>query len=589
MRRSLLVRRSPLVVLAAAVVALAGCGVPDSGPAVAYGRPSPATPGPGDTAEVFRPRSAAEAKTPEELVQNYLRAATGTADMIRLQIKDFLAETAQSTWQPSRQIGVLGDVSITALGAPAGQRASASVRLTATRLGTLDPTSGVVDTSAPATPVSYVFDLAGAPNSDGGTKWAIRNPPDELWLSTGGLRDGYAERAVYFPSAADPGVLVPDLRYVPRGVTGRDRYKLLVDWLLHGPSKWLAQGVQSAVPDGTEQRGVPTGSPDNVIVDLSAKADVPEGLDDIAAQLAWTLAADTTGGLQVQIEGHDKQIDGTTVVPRGRYTTRNPATLLRGSREYVVVDGRVRAANEGVVVPALIASRDESQIQSAATRFESVALVTAGPAGRGSVLQLARSRDSGAPNWVSVPLGGPATSQPAWISGDVPRVLVGAGGALLAVPVDGQYPSRVADLPGSGDVTSVSVAPDSLRVAWVRAGQAYIGQLDLGTTGVSVTSVRPIAGALRDATTIAWNSEDTLAVGGVGPDPTTGNVHPGVWQVTVDGALFDAMGGYPLAHEPVGMTAAVTSPPSEPLVEADGRVIQPGRFNIPGTAPFLSE
>ncbi|MEV6527203.1 LpqB family beta-propeller domain-containing protein [Longispora sp. NPDC051575] len=583
-------RRRFLAVTVAAACVLSGCGVPDSGPAVTYGAERTNTGV--DTRQPYKVAVPEGLQAPDQTVSGYLRAANGTPERMKDQVRAFFTQSAQASWQ-----GGSGGVLVVrgrvhpptqAVGVGAGPY-DARVQVTGDVLGVLN--NGWLDQSQARTGYSYTYNLISAGTGKG---WLIDNPPQGMMLSIEALQNDYDQRPVYYPPNGEERSLVPDLRYVPRSVSvsASARNQLLMGWLLAGPSSYVAGAVNSAVPTNTELVGLPVedNASSTIIVDLSARADVTERLEAMVAQIAVTLQAKY---LEIRINGRTK------IRPHDRdayfYDAWNPA-IGRTPRPLMVEGGMVRTVRipdrPEEQVPALLRGRTN-------VRWAAGLNATAAYVANDDALWVGRANQSDDTRYnqpIRIP-GQAFTSPPAmYKTPGGPKVLIGAGARVYTVDQADPKPDpdqvTISGVPGEGDVTSLSVAPGGKRVAFVRGGRAYAGIF------TDATQIRAwqVASQLTGVTSVSWSSEVGFLVSGIGQPVTAGGANSALSQVTYDGAIVEPQ--FPAQTTRTGPVAAYVGPPRgatlvmEPLVEIEGRihlVRHPGVPAIAGTSPLYYE
>ncbi|MDO4888446.1 MAG: LpqB family beta-propeller domain-containing protein [Actinomycetaceae bacterium] len=220
--------------LLAASLVLAGCvSIPNSGPVQSI---SPSTTGGGAIGLTVQPP--AKGATPKQIVDGFLLASQGGIDDNFAVAREFLYSDAASNWKPLARVHVYPDsqeVSTTVLD-------NGAVRASVSSQGTVS-SRGVYTETANGSVITSEFSLAK--NEDG--EWRIVALDDGIYLSEHIFGQLFVESPLYF-LAPDSQALVPDMRYFPR----RTAATSAINELLAGPSDWLATGVHTAVPEGTE-------------------------------------------------------------------------------------------------------------------------------------------------------------------------------------------------------------------------------------------------------------------------------------------------------------------------------------------------
>jgi hypothetical protein len=227
MRKSI----SMLSLLLAATL-LAGCGgIPTGGSPVA-GDPID------DDVEIeigFAPQGPRPGSTQEEIVQDFLRAATNPQGDFAI-AQQFLTTAFAEKWDPDASVLVRSSVGTTQA-------------ISETALDFTFTTSAFVDAEGhykeqrDSNTATLTFQLVKV-----GEEWRISSAPDGIVLADGQLDDVFREYGLYF---FDPSYdyLVPDVRWFPNQARVASR---VVTQLLAGQSSWLGNGVLvSAFPAGT--------------------------------------------------------------------------------------------------------------------------------------------------------------------------------------------------------------------------------------------------------------------------------------------------------------------------------------------------
>lgn len=552
-----------LLVLLAAVLAVAGCGVPDSGPPVVVSSQAPAGFDDGDSANDRQPvpPDPATAASADDSVRGYLGAAGADPDPGTLgdNVRRFFTKGHQG-WQP----GDPAVVRITGYADGASDSERATVTVTGTRVGVLRPDGSLAPVTGPAA-FSLTLHLLHTTNDDEQLPvWLIQNPPAETLLSTDALTADYNPWEIYFVSRATPHALVPDLRYVSRTLTPDKTRTTVINWLLRGPSSWLAPAVTTAVPDTTRLRAnVTTDDSGTTVVNLTGPAASAPEPDLMAGQLCWTLLP-SMNAMRLEVEGQPLRLPGRhgSVFGRGSWRMLNSASALNADLAatdqsgYYVQNGVIKRS-DGVKdgLPPVLAdpAADDwnSDVVSAALSADSgdTALVRATARGPrlvlGQLVQDPRQPRSRAAYDEVTALGR---------VGSIGRPSFLPGGDTVLVPVDGQLdavsgPSQVSAvrLPAgvSGPVTSVAVATDGCRLALVAGGQLYVIPVVRDSRGVTLANARPLAVGFTELTEVAWSQEDRLVVGGRGPvgQNAAGNgaTRAGAWELSIDEASLDTL------------------------------------------------
>jgi hypothetical protein len=544
------------------LAAVAGCGVPDSGPAVVVSSQAPADYDTGDPANGRQPvqPDPLNATTPDDSVRGYLAAAGADPDQVTSNVRRFFTR-GNSGWQASNPV-VVRITGYADSGMTTSQTA-ATVTVTGRRIGVLQNDGSVVPVSG-SPGFTLTLNLIKTTNEDEPTNvWLIGNPPAETLLSTDALAADYDPWNVYFVSSSDGHTLVPDLRYVSRTLTPDRSRTTVVNWLLRGPSAWLDPAVTSAVPENTRLRAnVTTDGNGTALVNLTGQAASTSNPDLLAAELCWTLLP-RINGLRVEVEGQPLRLPGRHGAVQGRGTWRllNSASALNANLTatqpagYYVVDGRVVRA-DGLPLPQVLADPNAQNwntgVVSAALSADSgdTALVRGTASGPQLVLgHLVQDTRQPRIHALYDPVTGlgrvGAIGRPSFLPGGR-TVLVPVDGALYAAT--GRTEVTRVRLPAgvSGPVTSVAVATDGCRLALVAGGRLYVLPLQRDNRGtVALAAARQLVGDFTNLTEVAWSQEDRLVVGGRGPvgqnASATGGTRGGGWELSIDDASVDTL------------------------------------------------
>lgn len=215
-----------------------------------------------------------EGAGPELIVTGFLRACTAGFSDDFATARSFLLPDVAARWSPRDLVRVYQEAD-----APVVARApDGSVSVSTTIIGTIAPSGAM--TRAPLTHTETRFSLA----RDVAGQWRVAEPPEGTLLADSTVRLSYAARWLCFPSW-DGRRLVPELRWVPSSC----ELERLVELAVAGPSDWLAQGVDSALPAGTTAEVSQSGQV--VTVRLTGTGSALEGArgDLAVAQLRETL------------------------------------------------------------------------------------------------------------------------------------------------------------------------------------------------------------------------------------------------------------------------------------------------------------
>jgi Lipoprotein LpqB beta-propeller domain/Sporulation and spore germination len=600
--RRLGARGRAVAVAFAVAVAVGGCStVPTSGPVQQvgagqlgisqdYSQPIPVGPGPDWTTT--------------EIVSGFLAASASFANNYQV-AREYLDATAQQKWQPGWAVTVVGKPPTTStapssLHQPPGQPQQARVKVTGLPVATLTDTGQYLVSSASSSQ-SYYYNLTKV---DG--QWRIDAlPRTQLLLTRADFQRVYQPRDLYFLTPSGR-TLVPDPVFVPQEATNTELATGLVNALLTDRDKgWLSGAVLSGFPDNAQLIDDPvTINGSNVIVNLAEKHAVSDRrqLEQMAAQLAWTLGSGPTTAIQsveLEINGHPVQImGGQYELPQdfGGWVPTQPggsSFYFIGSHGGVEELSGVGQPGSGrvAVVPGAAGTAGVPPASSIAVspNRRSVAEISAGGGAVyiGSLSPGARLRE-----WR--PTSGSCTSVSwddqgdLWIAagGDVWMLSAGSTSALL-VTLDG--------VPPQDEVTQFRVAPDGVRAAMIVRGtfankpgsQVQLAAIARSGGSVSVGPPVTIGSAIADAEAVSWFGTDDLIV--LNGGSSGAQLH----EVPLNGAQPTAIattGGVPVslaATNPGGSTAEIVLGMSDGkiMISANLGIFEPAR--VPGAAPVF--
>ncbi|HEY0932221.1 MAG TPA: GerMN domain-containing protein, partial [Trebonia sp.] len=330
----------PLLALAAALVTafgIAGCvSLPSAGPVQSF----PVTQGPDAQGEpyqqvVFGPPGANW--SPTQIVQGFLAASASFGDDWPV-AREYMTPQASKAWRPSWSATVYSNgpnvqspvytvapsakPAVTPPPAAAAAKrkrgakpvaSQASVQITGSVLASLAsygsyavPSSSAPKGSPSAEPTIKLVNLGG--------KWRISSAPPELLLTSDSFRSDYQLRNLYFFDPASRS-LVPDPVYVPLQATPADLINGLVHDLVTPPQDWLSGGAtRTAFPAGTSIGAVALAGV-TAVINLGGPItkSVSQVLEQVSAQLLWTLSGSGQGGQRVQ--SVEVEVNGKPWIP----------------------------------------------------------------------------------------------------------------------------------------------------------------------------------------------------------------------------------------------------------------------------------
>lgn len=287
------------------------------------------TQGPGGQSQPF-PQAVAQPPRagwgPEEIVYGFLIASAsfGTGQKIA---REYLTPDASRNWRPNWSATVYskGPDVRPAVYTGTGRAKQATVTIGGTVQANLSGAG------------SYAFpkasELQGPPPFvlvQVGGQWRISQVPSDLLLNSDLFNLDYQLRNLYF---FDPTgqYLVPDPVYVPFQDTPADLMNGLVQDLISPPPDWLSPAAtRTAFPPGTKRLGDVTLDGGTAAVNLGgaiAKAS-PQVLEQVSAQLLWTLSGSGQAGSAVQ--SVELSVNSTPKSPPN--SDENPVQQLHQSR-----------------------------------------------------------------------------------------------------------------------------------------------------------------------------------------------------------------------------------------------------------------
>jgi hypothetical protein len=543
-------RRPAWAGFVAVLLALAGCStVPGSSATVQI------TQEPDRSSEVegLEPVGPEEGASPEEIVRRFIDAAASTARQHPV-AREFLTPAAKDSWSDETGITVI-EADYATVTEGSGPEGSATVRVTADLLGTVDP-RGVFSIGS-----EQRFSRELALEKVGG-EWRIVNPPEGLVMLEPDFERLYDERAVFFIDPTQQRV-VPDPRYVIRGDA---QPTALVDRLIAGPSPALEAGVQNLLGHAGLVRKV-TVSGLSVAVDLTGISELalPE-LSLLSAQLVWTLSQ-LPGAPSVELlaDGEPLNLSGVPAVQSVEdWSEFDPEAAPQAAVGHYLDGGALRMV-DGQPAPGP-AGQGAYGLQSAA--------VSADPrTGELSAMVGVTSRD-----FRTALVVGP-------YGGDLAEVLLGGtftaptvaatrdefwtvrdGTSVVRVPADGQpQPVNAPTLEALGWVSALQLSPDGVRAAVVvNSDELFVGTVVRAENApVTLRDLHPVAPSLTGVLDVAWSASDGLLV------LASGGPQDGIapYSLGVDGWGLTAVATAGLPGQPTSIAAA---PSQQPLVSAGG-------------------
>ncbi|THV32049.1 LpqB family beta-propeller domain-containing protein [Glycomyces paridis] len=487
-------RRTSLAAAAAFSVtwALAACGIPSGkSPEVIGDAPSDFDAASGTTPEEFLPTNDAG-----ETVQNYLKAAAGDAEGRNDRLLAF-TEAEQEFSDASSGMDLLADKSITL---ESEDSVSAVLEVTGSIVGRYLPDGSVLMHSVPRQYAEkFILEREGFSEA-----WAITEKPEQVVLDYSYFTQSYERAPLYF-QAGLKDLLVPDLRWIYRDLEPEAERLLLLGWLIQGPSDFTSFSARNAIPEGASAK-----SP-NVDGTVQVEFAIGEELDGdtveaIAAQVAWSLGLESEFALV---------IDGENVREGSLGDWRDwnaiPNELRLQQNGYFIADERVweyttdQQVTDTSTDHLWVGFGVDGLRQVAVDAGGQIAAIVAGP--DGDVLQVGAVGTT--TREVTAELGGDL-SDPQWLGADA--VLVIDGGMPKAVYLNS---GSVQELSVGTDVTSIAIAADGRRLAYVEDGLAWVAAVSVDADGnIQASAPKQIGLDITEVADVAWSSENYLWIAG---------------------------------------------------------------------------
>jgi hypothetical protein len=266
-------RRATAFGVAVLLLLLVGCtGLPTSGQVNPGRDPLAVDNEPG---VAFAPDGPQAGASPQQIVEGFLRAGTGTQDEWAT-AKEFLTPQFAEEWEPRASVTIDRFTDRTVLGVSETEDAAA-VSAVVEPTGQLDAAGSYAPVSGTTTDLPFELQRVGG-------EWRIARAQDGIVLFEELFRSVFRSASVmYFDPAWE--YLVPDVRWFPRTNTAG----YVTAALAGTPSAWLTGAVVSAFPDG--------------VVPASRTVTASEGVADVEiGQEALSLGSETLGRMQAQLD-----------------------------------------------------------------------------------------------------------------------------------------------------------------------------------------------------------------------------------------------------------------------------------------------
>lgn len=460
--------------------------------------------------------------SPTEIVDGFLAAgAAGFSDSF-VTAREYLAGEAKATWKPDAGVAVAGPLEYEPT------TVETEVTIDVPVKAKVDEDGRYVE-APPDGRESVTYDLV----QDDAGEWRIAALPDGLILQEEDFARSFRPASLYFLSP-DDAFLVPESRWFPN----KNLPTSIVRELLAGPSPWLQDAVDTAVPAGVQL------NPESVTVDT-------DGVARVYLEPALAVTRADRGLLLAQIDASLRPVPwiGTVEVYAGELLLEGASSLQHGSLppgnvEFLQDDKIVALVDgEATPVPGIESLAGLDPRFPATNEDGSVRVMLSGPGTLSTVpTDAAPARDL----LTGTGLAAPSVDRFGW------TWTAESSGGLIAVPTEGDPVHVSADWLEGRTVRAVRMARDGVRIAIVSAGADGVS-LDVAaitrdkSAAPQQLGIPVRAGAsLVDATSVVWSDESTLAVIGrssgnsaVHLVPVAGPTRPPLPEV----AKLDALAG----------------------------------------------
>jgi Lipoprotein LpqB beta-propeller domain/Sporulation and spore germination len=475
--------------------------------------------------------------SPGEIVHGFLVANASFADNHGV-AREYLDPTVRQAWKPGWAATVVSSWSVglpqNLPKRPASQPGELEDSVVATGLQVGTTTSG----SRKQT-VTVTFDL-GRFNG----QWRISNPPQNLLLTQAAFQRVYQPRNLYF-LAGSGRTLVPDPVFVPELDTSTQLATGLATALLKDPAGWLGGAAATGFPAKSTVIGVKIDGP-NAIVDLGGKAAAagPQQQEQMAAQLAWTLASGPTSiqSVELEVNGRPLPIRGNQLQLLDTYSSWMPTPSAGSSLYYLDTGGAVRALS-GIGPPGSGKLGTVTAVTGAAgtPRVPPLRSIAVSPDGRWIAGISATGKT--VYTW---DLTHKAVSVRKWLSGSGTctslswdqqgDLWITAGGDLwmMASGTDGAQP---VSLPPGDTVTAFRVAPDGVRAVMIVNNGALLQLVAIVRSGGPFLGIPVTIGSgITDPEALSWYDANNVIV--LDGSPSGGQLD----EVPLNGGQFTPVG-----------------------------------------------
>jgi hypothetical protein len=486
-----------------AVQQIGVAGQVGSGQEQDYSQPIPVGPGPG--------------WSPEHIVAGFLAASASFANDHGV-AREYLDSTAQATWHPGWAVTVESSMKTSPVqNYPRDFAASQSggytkVVVTGVRVTTLTATGqSQISPGSPRPPFTFsLIKVSG--------QWRIDNlPTSQLLLTQADFQRVYQPRDLYFLGRGGQ-TLVPDPVFVPAQDTNTELATGLVTALLQEPRGWLDGAVTTGFPKGTILIGQVRINGPNATVDLGGKAAAADRWrqEQMAAQLAWTLASGPTAiqSVELEINGRPLQIAGNQLQLLQAYQGWMPAQSAPSSLYFIGSSGSVsNLSGAGGPGPGPQGRVTAVSGPAGASGVPALSSIAVSPDGRSiagisasgtSVYTGSFSRNGSLRTWHSP--SGACTSLSWDPQGDL---WITAGGSVWMLPPGGSSAVQVSS-PGD-QVTAFRVAPDGIRAVMIVNGtQIQLAAITHSGPSASIGQGVTIGNGVTDPVALTWYDADEV-------------------------------------------------------------------------------
>lgn len=505
-----------------ALTVTAGCGIPGSTKVTVDGTGPMVEAGVGSGRAPETPRRVDAGNDPRQFVANFLTVAAGEPNQANDRVRAYILPSAQDQWHDKAEAAT-NVVRVVRTYVTARDTRSSQIRLVVQQVGLLRA-NGVLAPPA-STETEYRFSVGWddtSPQGQAGGLYVL-DPPKVLLLDVNALTSYYQRRAVYFWTFDQSG-LIPDQRWLPLAVPQGRRATEVVNWLLNGPSDWLA-GAAARLPDRTEVIGTVPETEGRLEINLNTPSEDPAQLERLTTQLAWSLP-EVNGQLDIKIRNRTYKLIDNPQTYRAEHPTYRS---VRPPQRFCVLGGSVRAlterSNPTPEVP-LTPEANRNVVRAGLSRSgENVLAALVTTKGRRQQLTVGAG-----PAPVSVrPVGNTyaSISRPVWLRSADPEEPVGlvvADGVLYWFGTDGRPLTRL-ETGIAGSVAAVGASLDGYRMAFVVDRRLYVAALSVSGSTVTTNPARLLPTSLGSLTAVDWSDENALVVAGAG-----------IYEVSVDGA-----------------------------------------------------